>query len=896
MPARHNTRARDRSAQLSGTFPIVKFLNNWIEAQRPKSTNSRLNTVEIWVADQKKKITAAASAANKRKKIAGKNPSGRDGGRDCGGDGGGEGDDGREKSGEDINGRAHGSQDSREGTGNRHGRNGLLGEQAEGKQPGEWHVQNNRQGDRQGDGLAEQSQDGRLGEGSILQRVQDFVQSGMQSGIPNPSDGQGDNRYNDVQDYGQAAISINKLQHEPQGPQQESLVYRDAIEHNLQQQDQVPENGTSQNKPGEYHQPVDNVSEEESIPLNTESEGNPPHNSPPHGNSPGLNYQDIIPPSDMSPRNNTEGNVTQDTIAYNSNHGSTIQERRRRMQATAEEYDCSPTPDTADYSSPSHAAVSYAGRALGTQAMVRDRMSPEPASSSIRFQTPGTVQTPVVSVSRPTSSLSLPHRDGIGMDSLLTAAQLPDILRLTARLVDKESLFNTLSLLYALPGNGQLSPARRGDIVSFVGSLFDKASYWTLHDNIIAYIERTGFRSAESGNGSNINSRGRIARFESSRTPSVDSQFDSILAAPPLLTMFAKQWRGFVQFSYQTSTAAAVKLTRMKHEEQCYLHWCTLRAIWKASDPGRNDNNKLDDSEGEGDERTTNGTTHLEYTDPAVAENESTALLQFLTDQMEQRKSELKLRRSPQYEAHTVRLLKSLVAPFLGLTATPTLWRKTMTMGRAVHTVVRLLGSGALAVVKRERSVTFTSILCDFPCRPLTLSSIRCLGPEMLERILPTIRAKHPELRQILQTVGRGYVQPLLGPDPRLRLEDVGSFIRIDSMARMCVLCSINANGLNGILGAQADGNEPPSAGQHDTTPPLGVLSNEPQADPLADLDNDGEAIYNVQELLGQGLHRPNPLPAALPTPPLTAERSGGKRKIGPEREVSPTKRLARYR
>ncbi|KAI4113297.1 MAG: hypothetical protein LQ341_007819, partial [Variospora aurantia] len=63
-------------------------------------------------------------------------------------------------------------------------------------------------------------------------------------------------------------------------------------------------------------------------------------------------------------------------------------------------------------------------------------------------------------------------------------------------------------------------------------------------------------------------------------------------------------------------------------------------AIWKESDPGRDrdsnhDMDQVDGSEGEAGEalpRPTNLTAHLEYTDLAVADSDSTRLLQFLTD------------------------------------------------------------------------------------------------------------------------------------------------------------------------------------------------------------------------------------------------------------------------
>lgn len=565
-----------------------------------------------------------------------------DGGSASGGDENRSDDGGGNNSGEADNGRAHGSQDGQEGTGHHDGRNDLLGEQVQENQPREDHVQNSRQGDGQGDGLTEQPQDRRQGEDGVLAGAQAVVQSGTQGGVKNSSDILGnDNGPDQEQDNGQGDVPTDDLQR----PQRDSQGQGDEPEHNPQPNRQL------------------------------------------------LNPQDNIPPTDTSPKNHSGESGAQDNTAQTSDH-----------QASVEDLDDLHTPGNAYESSRSLAAGRYTGGPLRVQG---------PAPSSIPSQTPakipppGTVQTPVVSVPRPNSSpLSPCSRDAQGLDSLLTATQLPNPLRLTSRLPDKEFLCRTVRLLFAMPGNDQLSRVRRGDITSFVGSLFDKASYWALHNNMLRQVEKTGFRT-ESADGLDIDRRDSMASFASSRTPSVDSQSDSGLKAPPFLTMFAEQWRGFLQFSYQTSSTAAVRLTRMKHEEQCYLHWCTLKALWKASDPGRDhnnshDNTNVDDSEGEEDGALPRTTAHLEYTDPEAIQRDSRALLQFLTDQMEQRKPELNLRRSPQHEAHTVRLLKTLVAPFLGLTATENLWRKTMTIGRSVHAISRGLGAGALVLVKRE--------------------------------------------------------------------------------------------------------------------------------------------------------------------------------------------------
>ncbi|KAL8903643.1 MAG: hypothetical protein Q9207_003792 [Kuettlingeria erythrocarpa] len=957
MPAARTTRAREHSAQLSNRCPeaskagrafaqalaelgddhakpvLVKFLNDWIAAQGLQRRKSRLKTIELWAADQKKKKkkSAAAGAANKDKKAPAKPKKGNgrkpgDGGDDLNGgdpgddgpggdgpdgdglDGGGPGGDGQDGggprtqnavngqdgnragpgpgpgpesgvngqhgdggsgTGEDNDGgsctggddhggsasggddnrsndgggensgeadyrRVHGSQDGQEGTGHHDGRNDLPGEQMQENQPREDHVQNNRQSDRQGDGLTEQPHDRPQGEDDVLTGAQAVVQSSIQGGVNDPSDALSDNRHGHDQDNSQGDLPADESQHEQLRPECDSEGPRDEPEH--------------------IQQP----------------------------NSQDLNFQDNIHPINTSPTNHSDRSGAQDDSASNSDHGSTIQGSRAPFQATVEDYDGSPIPENPANSSLSLAAGRYAKG--GRQEHTR---------SSVLFQTPGktrppgAVQTPVVSVPQPSLSPSSPsYRDAQGLDSLLTATQLPDPLRLTARLPDKEVLCRTVRLLFAMPGNDQLSRPRQGDITSFVGSLFDKGSYWALRNNMLRYVERTGFRT-ESADGLDRDRQDSIASIASSRSPRIDSQSDSGLKAPPFLTMFAEQWRGFVQFSCQTSSTAAVRLRRMQHEEQCYLHWCTLKALWKASDPGRDhnsihDNDNVEDSEDEEEGALPRTTAHLDSTNPAAVEGGSRALLQFLTDQMEQRKAELNLRRSPQNEAHTVGLLKILVAPFLGLTSTENLWRKTMLIGRCVHAIARGLGAGALVLVKRETA----------------LHSIRRLGPEMLERILPTISANHPELTQILQTIERVYLEPLRGPDPRLQSVDVGEFMRIDSMEQMWYNCGTNANGLDGILGAGAQpcDNEPTSAGRYDTTHPFGTSSNQSQADALADLDNDDEAIYNVRELLDLGPGRAYLPPAELPTPPPTAEISGGKRKTGPEREESPTKRLAHGR
>ncbi len=708
---------------------LEKFLDDWIEASGLQRTKSRLRKIELWVADRKKEKKektkgTGASAVNKREK-SGAKPKKNNGGKPGkGGDdfngtngdglddddpgGGGLGDDGQDgdelragagagagaesglydphgdgasgtggdndggsaSGGDDArsndgagdnseeadNGRVHDSQDGQESNGHHAGRNDLPGEQVQENQPRDDHVQNNGQSDRQGDGLTEQPQDRQQGEDDVLAGAQAVMQSSMEGGVNEPSAALGHNGHGHDQDNGQAYLLADESHHEQQRPQWDSQGLGDEPEHL------------------------------------------------PQPNSQGLDSQNNIQARDTSPRDHFEKSGVPDHGTANGFYGSTVHEGRPPFQATVEDCDGLPIPEKAANSSPSLAAGGYTKG--GRQEYTRSSMLfPTPAKT----RPPGTVQTPVVRLPQPNTSPPSPSsRDSQGLDWLLTATQLPDPLRLTARAPEKEGLSRTVRLLFAMPGNDQLSRSRQGDITSFVGSLFDKGSYWALRNNMLRHVERTGFRT-ENADGLDRDrlEKTSIASFASSRSPSADSRLGSGLKAPPFLTMFAEQWRGFVQFSYQTSSTAAVRLRRMQHEEQCYLHWCTLKALWKSSDPGRDhnsshDNNHFEDSEGEEDGAFPRPTAHLDCTDAAAVEGGSHALLHFLTDQMEQRKSELKLRRSPQHEAHTVGLLKTLVAPFLGLTSTENLWRKTMLIGRCVHAIARGLGAGALVLVKRE--------------------------------------------------------------------------------------------------------------------------------------------------------------------------------------------------
>ncbi|KAL8747640.1 MAG: hypothetical protein Q9184_007572, partial [Pyrenodesmia sp. 2 TL-2023] len=190
------------------------------------------------------------------------------------------------------------------------------------------------------------------------------------------------------------------------------------------------------------------------------------------------------------------------------------------------------------------------------------------------------------------------------------------------------------------------------------------------------------------------------------------------------------------------------------------------------------------------------------------------------------------------------------------------------------------LGWGALAIVKRE--------------------NLRRIGPRILERILPILTAHDPQLKVLLHSIEKNFLHL------RLHKVDVERFLRIRSVEQLTRVCSANANGLDGILGA-------PSGFNFDNQGSMDVDSAAPSTGAPASTSDDEDAVYNIQELLGSGhdsaaelngvgigqrrlsptgqqRHSPTG-PAALPTPPTTSEKIGTKRGVGLESEESPTKR-----
>ncbi|KAL9008098.1 MAG: hypothetical protein Q9173_006742 [Seirophora scorigena] len=494
-------------------------------------------------------------------------------------------------------------------------------------------------------------------------------------------------------------------------------------------------------------------------------------------------------------------------------------------------------------------------------------------------------------------------RDEAGIASLLAASEIPDPLRLSARSSSKENLLKTLEELRVISANDERSTVNSEvKIIRFLGALFDPSSYWMLRQNMFAYVERTGFRQMgtvdEAKMGHQHSIGGAAAHFSIGHAPAHDTCPNAPLKAKEYLDMFAEQWRYFSQFSQQTSTKAVISLTRLRHEELCYSYWCKLQVLWRKSNPGygsNNDDPDLNDPEVGGYEGLSAPRSNAGDVDDADSPDiqiDTDAMLDFLTAQMKLRRVELKLR-SPENQAHTVKLLKTLVAPFLGLTVTPRMWTNTMKAGRIVRALRQTIGWGALAVIKWE--------------------SIRIIGPEMLIRILPVIAANHPDLKETLLAVERVFLHPLRGSDMRLCVEDVGHFLRLKNIDRLRRACADDANGLKGVLEAKftslgphvsvttawaalqtIEAASPSGAVEHSSAP--AVAARDPD-------DNDSVVCDPNEQLLEADPSRqvtaaargaPGKVPVLLPTPPSSTRRTVRntlKRPISPGEEESPTKR-----
>lgn len=203
-------------------------------------------------------------------------------------------------------------------------------------------------------------------------------------------------------------------------------------------------------------------------------------------------------------------------------------------------------------------------------------------------------------------------------------------------------------------------------------------------------------------------------------------------------------------------------------------------------------------------------------------------------------------------------------------------------------------------------------MLRSYPDDPPSCS-IRSIGPEMLLSILPVIAANHPELKETFKSIERVFIHPLRGSDMRLRVEDVGHFLRINGVDQLRRVCAADKNGLKGVLDAKfislgphvsvitgwsalqtIEGNGPSGAAEHSSAHTMAdqeldddksVICNPNEQ--LLEADSPGEVIPAVRQARGQG-------PALLPTPPSSTRRVARnplKRGISAGDEDSPSKK-----
>ncbi|KAI4135515.1 MAG: hypothetical protein LQ341_005865 [Variospora aurantia] len=147
----------------------------------------------------------------------------------------------------------------------------------------------------------------------------------------------------------------------------------------------------------------------------------------------------------------------------------------------------------------------------------------------------------------------------------------------------------------------------------------------------------------------------------------------------------------------------------------------------------------------------------------------------------------------------------------------------------------------------------------------------------------------------------------------RLRVEDVGHFLRINGVDQLRRVCAADKNGLKGVLDAKfislgphvsvitgwsalqtIEGNGPSGAAEHSSAHTMAdqeldddksVICNPNEQ--LLEADSPGEVIPAVRQARGQG-------PALLPTPPSSTRRVARnplKRGISAGDEDSPSKK-----
>ncbi|KAL8846958.1 MAG: hypothetical protein Q9221_007971 [Calogaya cf. arnoldii] len=362
------------------------------------------------------------------------------------------------------------------------------------------------------------------------------------------------------------------------------------------------------------------------------------------------------------------------------------------------------------------------------------------------------------------------------------ASQIPDPLRLTSSYCNRSSLYQMVEAALSTLSDNDLEGGRGKQVVNFISSLYDPKSYWTFQENMTRIVKRIGFAKEHD-----LDRRDSGLSYASSSAFSTNSHTATHVDLPKRLTIFVKQWRDTLLFSQQTSTPAVEKMTKMQQEEQLYVYWMSVRALWRDSDPFRDPQtpsrdghvDDVDDADDDDLLKLTN--EYLEYPDPTQATIDVKALEKFLLAEMERRKEELGLIGPVEWATHTDSLLKKLLAPFLGFDEKDRRWETCMGMGKAVNVVTQKLGRGALALVKR-------TTICN-------------VHASLLTQILPIIVNGDPQLKELLRSVDDYFLQALRGTDMRLRKENVERFLRIGSVGQLISVCSANANGLNGILG-----------------------------------------------------------------------------------------------
>ncbi|KAI4168775.1 MAG: hypothetical protein LQ343_006136 [Gyalolechia ehrenbergii] len=370
-------------------------------------------------------------------------------------------------------------------------------------------------------------------------------------------------------------------------------------------------------------------------------------------------------------------------------------------------------------------------------------------------------------------------------------------------------------------------------IVDFVGSLFHPATYWSIRECAHSVTANTGLRTEDrsatdrqnkvkvegkrpngvlerctisQGTARGVLSSGTERRTgdhtgrqrETYQTSEPSGQTDNgEYTMPSCVSDYVKAWTQYQRWSSQTARPQLTTMMTMSLEGELYVYWCRVARVWVEV---FEEIYGYRVAEGDGVPDDTAGTRSanaglLNDAEVKIAHEEKESLRKFFYKELGKRGYVTGL--GPRFPiGRPMHLLRQMIAPYIGFPSLlgpqvevsrqedrdciyEKLWYRQIRGGKVNYMVMRSLGWGALAVMKRGH--------------------IKTIGPRILPLILPIIRERHPELPEIFEILFCAFVQPVRSGHP-LIFHEVGHFMSIPSRNALIAACKNQADGLRGIF------------------------------------------------------------------------------------------------